>query len=192
MGSIVRRESPHRDRGASEEYLHLSRRADAMPGSLVEQVLRAIENAQGLYHRLALLVGSPGTGKTVALLAVAEQIRAPRINLNLELSRRLMGLTARQRVLRLPAVLTEVLAAVTGDILLLDNIEMLFDAALQQDPLRHFQAASRNRTVVVAWPGAVARDDRGQASLTYAAPGHSEYRRYPAADLVVVESLAVA
>jgi SAM-dependent methyltransferase len=146
----------------------------------------------GLYHRLVIVVGHFGSGKTAALQAVAERTGAPRINLNLELSRRLMDLTARQRALQLPALLNDILAAVPGDILLLDNIEILFDTALQQNPLHHFQAASRNRTVVVAWNGTVVRDDRGKVSLTYATPDHPEYRRYPATDLMLVESPGTA
>ena len=66
-------------------------------------------------------------------------------------------------------------------LVLLDNTEILFDPALQQDPLRLLQHASRNRTIVASWNGTV--DDR---YLSYADPGHSEYRRYPTAGLVIV------
>ena len=159
-----------------------------MPESVPDQTLRAIETVAGLYHRLVIVVGGPSTGKTGALQTVAERTGVPRINLNLELSRRLMDLTARQRTLRLPALLNDIIAAVPGDMLLLDNIEILFDSALQQDPLIQLQAVSRNHTVVAAWNGAVARDQRGHASLTFAVPGHPEYRRYPAVDLVLIES----
>ncbi len=159
-----------------------------MPESVPDQILRAIETVADQYHRLVLVVGGPATGKTGALQAVATRTGATRINLSLELSRHLMDLSARQRAIRFPALFSEILAAIPNDTLLLDNIEILFDPALQQDPLHHFQAVSRNRTVVVAWPGAIRRDDREQASLIYAMPGHPEYRRYPAADLVLVES----
>lgn len=159
-----------------------------MPESIPDQILRAIETVAGLYHRLVIVVGGPATKKTGALQAVAERTGVPRINLNLELSRRLMDLTARQRTLQLPALLNDIIAAAPGDVLLLDNIEILFDPALQQYPLSHLQAVSRNRTIVAAWNGAVVRDDRGQPSLTYAVPGHPEYRRYPAADLVLIAS----
>ena len=36
--------------------------------------------------------------------------------------------------------------------ILLDNIEVIFDVALKQDPLRLLQRLSRNKTVVAAWP----------------------------------------
>lgn len=161
-----------------------------MPDSVPDQVLRAMETVADQYHRLVLVVGGPSTGKTSALQVVAKRIGATRVNLNLELSRRLMNLTARLRAIQFSVLFNEALAVFPGDTLVLDNIEILFDPALQQDPLHHFQSASRNRTLVVAWPGAIRRDDCGQASLTYAMPAHPEYRRYPAGDLVLVESSA--
>ena len=69
---------------------------------------------------------------------------------------------------------------------LVDNTEILFDLALQQDPLRLLQHASRNRTIVASWNGTV--DDR---YLSYADPGHPEHRRYPTGGLVIVVPSAV-
>ena len=60
------------------------------------------------------------------------------------------------------------------------NIEILFDVSLKQDPLRLLQGLSRNKTVVAAWNGSIVDN-----SLTYAAPAHPEYRRYPARDFLV-------
>ena len=64
---------------------------------------------------------------------------------------------------------------------LLDNIEILFDVALKQDPLRLLQNLSRNKTVVVAWNGSASG---GQ--ITYATPDHPEYRKYAIGDFLVV------
>ena len=64
---------------------------------------------------------------------------------------------------------------------LLDNIEIMFDVAMRQDPLRLLQRLSRNKTVVATWNGNIVDN-----SLTYAAPTHPEFRRYPIArDLLV-------
>jgi hypothetical protein len=70
-----------------------------------------------------------------------------------------------------------------GDVavVLLDNIEILFEVSFQQDSLRLLQGLARNRTVVAAWNGTL---DNGH--LLYATPGHPEYRHCPARDLVVV------
>ena len=72
-------------------------------------------------------------------------------------------LTAIQRALRLPRVLDDLAREQAGEVLLLDNTEVLFSVELRQDPLRLFQALSRNRTVVACWSGTF-----DGAYLTYA------------------------
>ena len=146
--------------------------------SSVEQVLAGVRKAETLYHRL-VIVASDGPGRTPALREVAVRTGARVLNLNLEIARRLLDVPARKRPLALPDVLED---AVGGhEIVLLDHLEILFDPALGQDPLRLLQGAARTRTVVAAWPGAA--DD---GFLRYAAPNHPEHRRYPRGDLPIV------
>jgi hypothetical protein len=101
----------------------------------------------------------------------------------LELSRRLLDLTERQRALQLQRLLDQVVAQPEGDVVLLDNIEVLFDEALKQDPLRLLQGISRNRTVVATWNGSIE-----DGHLVYAAPHHPEYRRCAVGDLLVASA----
>lgn len=101
------------------------------------------------------------------------------MNVNLELSRRMLDLTERQRALQLPRLLREIVDNGDEEMILLDNIEVIFDVGLKQDPLRLLQGLSRNKTVVAAWNGTIVED-----SLTYAAPAHPEYRRYPMRDFL--------
>lgn len=147
-----------------------------------QQVFAWLADVRELYHRLVLLVGRPGAGKSRVLRQVSRAISAPLLNLNLELSSRMLDLTERQRALRLPGLLNDLVAEVGGQVILLDNTELLFDPHLLQDPLRLLQGLSRDRTVVAAWGGAVER-----GCLTYAAPGHPEYRQYLANGLMIVE-----
>jgi hypothetical protein len=63
---------------------------------------------------------------------------------------------------------------------LLDNIEILFDVSLKQDPLRLLQGLSRHKTIIAAWNGA---SESGY--ITYAVPDHREYHRYPVRDFLV-------
>ena len=151
-----------------------------MAERLADQVMRKMGQARDLYHRLILVVASPGSGKTKALQEVSAATSVPLINVNLELSRRMLDLTERQRALHLPRLLGEIVGEGTGDVALLDNIEILFDVHLKQDPLRLLQGLSRNKTVVAAWNGAI-----GEGHLTYAVPGHPEYRRYTIRDVLV-------
>ena len=150
---------------------------------LADKVMGNIGQASALYHRLVLLVGPAGAGKTAALQAVHERTNASLVNANLELSRRMLDLTERQRMLHVPHLLLEVVDVADGNVILLDNIELLFDLSLKQDPLRLLQGISRNKTVVAAWNGSV--DDK---NLVYATPDHPEYRRCWLGDLLVVSA----
>lgn len=153
-----------------------------MPDSLADTVIQKIDQAAELYYRLVILVAPGGAGKTDALRDVHKRTAAPLINLNLELSRYMLDLTERQRTLRLPSLLSLIANANQTNVILFDNIEMLFDVALRQDPLRLLQSLSRNKTVVAAWSGAI-----NEGHLLYAKPGHPEYKRYPAEDFLVVK-----
>ena len=152
-----------------------------MAEPLADQIVRQAEQASELYFRLILVVGPAGTGKTEALRDVRTRMAAPLVNVNLELSRRMLGMTERQRALQVARLLEEITGEAGGDVVLLDNVEILFDVSLKQDPLRLLQGISRNRTVVAAWNGTLESDH-----LTYAMPGHLEHRRYAVRDFLVV------
>jgi len=158
-----------------------------MSEPLADRVIRRIGQAAELYHCLVMLVAPAGAGKTAALQDVHERTAAPLVNVNLELSRRMLDLTERQRALQLPRLLAEIVGASAADVILLDNIEVLFDVSLKQDPLRLLQGLSRNKTVVAAWGGSI-----DGAYMIYAMPDHPEYRRYPLRDFLAVSPESVA
>jgi len=158
-----------------------------MAEPLADSVIKSIGQAGELYHRLVMLVAPAGSGKTAALQDVHERTMAPLVNVNLELSRRMLDLTERQRALQLPRLLAEIVGASAADVVLLDNVEVLFDVSLKQDPLRLLQGLSRNKTVVAAWSGTIDGEH-----MVYATPDHPEYKRYPLRDFLVVNPEAVA
>ncbi|MFH1009140.1 MAG: BREX-3 system P-loop-containing protein BrxF [Candidatus Latescibacterota bacterium] len=174
-----------------------------MAEPLADQIIPKIRQAEELYYRLILVVAPAGAGKTLALREVKQRIGAPLINVNLELSRGMLDLTERQRVLQLPRILGKIVNEADSTVVLLDNTEILFDGSLKQDPLRLLQGLSRNRTVVVSWNGEIRSEGRGPRTesegsfslltaesssfhLVYATPDHPEYRRYPIRDFLVV------
>ena len=174
-----------------------------MAEPLADQIMRKVKQAAELYHRLMLVIAPAGAGKTTALLDIQDRTGAPLVNVNLELSRRMLDLTERQRALQLPRLLRDLVSKSEGEMILLDNIEILFDVGLKQDPLRLLQGLSRNKTVVAAWNGKIISDEWNVLSderksvnsslmtqssslhITYAAPAHPEYRRYPMRDFLV-------
>ena len=154
-----------------------------MRANLADEILAQLEHAPQLYYRLILVVGPPKSGKTTALRIIQERTGAPLRNVNLELSRRMLDLTAKQQILRIADLLAEVVRMENPDLVLLDNLELLFDTTLKQDPLRLLLSQSRNRTIVAGWRGEVRN-----GYLVYAKPDHAEYRRYPLGDFICIEA----
>ena len=152
-----------------------------MAEALADQIMCKAKQAAELYHRLILVVGPAGAGKTAAFQEVQKRTGAPLANVSFELSRRMLELTKRQRNTQLPVLFREIVDKGNGEMVLLDNLEVIFDISLKQDPLRLLRALSRNKTMVAAWSGAIIDE-----FLTYAVPGHPEYRRYPIQDLLTV------
>ena len=152
-----------------------------MSESLTDKILCKLRQTGDLYYRLVLVVAPPGGGKTTALKDVQEQTGAPLINISLELSRLMLELTGRERARLSLRLLQDIVKNENSEIVLLDNLEILFDSSLEQDPLKLLQNLSRNNTVVAAWSGKVDKD-----SLIYAEPNHPEYKRYSIKELVTI------
>lgn len=149
---------------------------------LVHEALKqALSTAEGAYYRLVLLVGESGTGKTAVLNTLAEELGLSVINVNLLLSRELLELTNKQRSLRLPVILDQI-AEESRALVIMDNLEILFDVNLEQDPLRLLQGISRNKTVLASWGGSTS-----SGKLVYAQSGHPEYRSYESVDALIID-----
>lgn len=153
-----------------------------MKEEVLQELKERVTGSAGAYHRLVLLVGPPGSGKTEVLRAFAVESGVPVVNVNLDLSARMLDLTERQRRLQIPTLLESLLDP-SAPFVALDNTELIFDPGLQQDPLRLLQGLSRNRTVVATWSGAAVG-----GHLQYAAADHPEFRRYDASGLSIVEA----
>ena len=156
-----------------------------MTSHLAEAVNEQIGHAERLYHRLVLVVGAEGTGKTTALRDLTDTTGAPLINVGVELSRRLLDLAEWQRSIRVAPLLDRIVAETGSGVILLDNIELLFDLALHQDPLLLLRGLSRRRTIVASWNGSME-----EGHIQYAVPGHLEHRRCPVDGVLVVDAEA--
>lgn len=151
---------------------------------MIEKLERLVDEVGSLHSKLVLLIEFPGTGKPKAFLhALAKKKNVVPLNIGAELGRRLAGLPQRQRRLQTTTFLRELADQhATGDLLLLENIELLFDRSLQLDPLDLLKRHAHVKRVVAVWPGEL-RDGR----LTYAEMGHPEHQDYSLAGLVPFE-----
>jgi hypothetical protein len=104
------------------------------------------------------------------------------INLNLELSSRLLEFSIKQRPLKVAEILEDLIKAMPSPISL-DKLDILFDPSLQTDPLALLQSLSRSKTIIAFWSGSL-KDNK----LYYAEPGYPEYRSYSVQDFVAIDA----
>lgn len=139
-----------------------------------ERLGRLVDEIAAVHSKLVLLTGSSGSGKTSALRALGASRGASALNVGSELGRRLAAIPQKERPLQTISIMRELADQhVQGDLLLIDNIEILFDRTLQLDPLDLLKRHAHARRVVAVWPGEL-RDGR----LTYAEMGHPEHQDY--------------
>jgi hypothetical protein len=94
---------------------------------MAAKLQEAIEQAASQYFRLVILTGAPASGKAAALQSLSRKFDYPLVNVNLELSKRILELTRTQRSRQVERLLKEVIVATPSDVVLLDNLEILFD-----------------------------------------------------------------
>ena len=147
----------------------------------VESIAQTVAGLAGAYERLALVVGEAGSGRSTAVAAAAEQHAWALVNVGLSLSERLLDVAPPHRAAKVSGLLTDLIAEGESSVVLLDDIEVLFEPSLQLDPLGLLRDLARYTTLVVVWPGEANSD-----SLTYATPSHPEHRQYSAAHLPLI------
>lgn len=150
---------------------------------MIERLDQLVAEIASLHSKLILLVGPPRAGKTALLNTFGSRINAAPLNVGSQLGHRLAGVPHKQRPLEVTGFLRELADQhANGDLLLLDNIELLFDRTLRLDPLDLLKRHAHARRVVAVWPGEL-RDRR----LTYANMGHPEHQDYGLEGLVLFE-----
>lgn len=104
------------------------------------------------------------------------------LNLNLKLSEKLINITQSKRSRAISTVINEIIEDYPKDqVLLVNHFELLFLPELEQDPIRLFEDLSRERTVVLIWPGVYEN-----GVLSYAQPWHSEYQEFTNVDATMI------
>lgn len=145
------------------------------------EIKSLISRAELSYYKLIIVVGKSGSGKTTLLRRISEELHFPLINLGLELSRRLLSLTNKQRKLMAAEIIEEILDEQDVPILVIDNTEVVFDPNLKLNPSGLLKNISRNRLLIWSWNG---EQDGDQLIYSYA--GHPEYHRTPSNEFMTI------
>ena len=127
-----------------------------------------------------------GRGTTVLLREWADQQGYSYLNIGSLVSHRTLGYSPAERSNAVQRVFLDAVESAEGDVVLCDNIELLFAPELSLDPLRLLKQAARRKVVVAAWDGSY-----DGSTLSYAVPGHDEYQAYSHTDVLGVILLSV-
>lgn len=134
------------------------------------QLVVSVNETRKAYHKLTIIVGPAGSGKTRLLKQLAGTLRLPTLNFGLHFSQRLLDLTRRQRALKSEDIAIDVIEEHLQSGLCLDDTELLFDSTLRLNPITFLQEVSRNRLLVATWNGTLTAGE-----LRFAYPGHPDF-----------------
>ena len=147
----------------------------------IRKIESDISKAVSSYHKLLIVAGKSGAGKTSLLRLLSKELKIPLVNLGLILSRRLLSLTTRQRKLKAADMITDILNEQDAPHLAVDNTEIVFEPTLKLSPPGLLKSISRNRLLIWSWNGHLEKN-----SLIYAYPGHPEHQRISAEEFTVI------
>lgn len=152
-----------------------------------ERLIDALPIVAADRHKLVILLGDFGSGKTRLLKELAPELGAVYLNLNLHLSERLLTIP-RSRYsdgVRVHGLIDELCDELSPDgrPLFVDNVELLFSPEVGRiNPVDTFKRMSRQRQVVLALP---ARRQGNHA--VYSALGRDDYMTIPLESYAVIE-----
>lgn len=148
-------------------------------GDSITQLTSYFRQAAEQYYRL-IIIPYQNTSP-INFRQIAENTNSGYINVNLELSRRLLELTQRQRALKVEELLKQIVAHNNNEVIFLEHLEILFGVSLKLNPLGCLQKLARNRIIVAVCNGSIENNH-----LIYAEPEHPEYKIYSIDGFLVV------
>jgi len=89
------------------------------------------------------------------------------------LSKELLKFDKSNRNLVVETTLKQILAEIDKQELIINNIDILFNPAYKLDVIKLFIQLSRNKKIIVQWPGKL-----DSQYLIYSTPEYEDYRRY--------------
>ncbi|MCC5856368.1 MAG: BREX-3 system P-loop-containing protein BrxF [Idiomarina sp.] len=128
-------------------------------------------------HQMLIVVGA-----NTEQLTLLDNI--PRLAISELLCEKLLPLASQRRVDEVEALTADVIASQATGSVLLERIHLLFEPSLQLDVLRCLKALSKQRTLIIDWPGVY-----NGAALSFSMPGKPDYFNYSETELSSVPVL---
>ena len=149
---------------------------------ILDRLNSALQSIESQYHRLIIIVNCDDAIKPDLMRKLISEREVRPLNLNLELTSRLLEYSNKQRPLKVSELLEEIVQDTPSPVML-DRIDVLFEPSLQTDPLTILKALSRSKTIIAFWNGALKEN-----KLYYAEPAHPEYKSYPVHEFVAIDA----
>ncbi|OOF02804.1 hypothetical protein BZG80_11585 [Salinivibrio sp. MA440] len=143
--------------------------------SLLAEVCEALDRAEYQSYKLILLTIPEDFRREIEVEILNKSICF--VNLSKELARRLVSLSIRERVRRLEAEVDKITSN-SGSSVWLTKLDVLFEPALDNDPMRLLKGIAKTKAVVAIWPGEIT-----ETSVVYSKPGKPDYKTYPLKEL---------
>ena len=151
------------------------------------RLLEALHTVNADRHKLVILLGGFGSGKTALLGTIAGKINGIYVNLNLRMTERLLAQPRSNYAdgVTVPRLIDELCDGLSPDgrPLLIDNVELLFSPELGRiNPVDTFKRVSRQRPVVLALPAR-----RQGMHAEYSNLGRADHMLMPLEEYTVLE-----
>lgn len=149
----------------------------------LERLQRLMADTAQLQSKLILLAGGTPAERAALLSALQGSLHATPLHLGVSMASALTELPQRERHLQAGTLLRGIAQShePTGP-LLIEGVELLFDASLKVNVLDLLKRQSQARPVVAIWPG-----EWRNGRLTYAVLGNPEYQDHAAIGVIVFE-----
>lgn len=147
---------------------------------LIENRLNLIENRR---NKLIILLTDEAivTTRLLQNMAKNEPSKYKYLNMNMELSYLLRNIPIKEHPYQVQNLLSQIVTS-NSKVILLDNIDVLFDPDLKINIIKSLESISMNKPVIASWFG-IKKD----GLLIYAKPDHREYHRCSINDNLTIE-----
>jgi predicted ribonuclease YlaK len=151
------------------------------------QILDALRLVASDRHKVVLLLGEFGAGKTALMKRLAPEAGATYVNLNLQLTERLLSVPRSQyddgvTVPRLVDELCDELSP-DGRPLFIDNVELLFSPEVGRiNPVDTFKKVARQRPILLALPAR-----RHGGAVEYSVLGRKDHMSMPLEECIAID-----
>jgi len=149
---------------------------------IIQRIVETVRDGQKSAERLVLLVGRPGSGKSKLLRELSTIRGWQYVNCRTFLTEELLEMVPKVRAQEAAGMINKALEVLKAEVIVLDDMQVLFAPVLQVDPLQLLKQLGRKYSIVAAWPG-----EFDGENLRIAAVGHATPKVFDATGLTIIQ-----